>query len=99
MAYQVLVRCLPFGNMDGDNYPPPINVEICHFDNSRFRCRRRIVSPNNSPSRCRRVLPYENPEPKTVDCWMNEDILISLALKFFIRPRPSRSSLGVIEIQ
>ena len=31
MANQVLVGYLPFGNMDGDNYPPPLNAEIFHF--------------------------------------------------------------------
>ena len=37
MAAQVLVRDLPFEIMDGDNDPPPLNAEICHFDNSCCR--------------------------------------------------------------
>ena len=67
MAAKVLVRDLPFGNMDGDNDPPPLNVESYHFDNSRCCCCCRIVSPKNSPSRCRRVLPSDNPS-EAVDC-------------------------------
>ena len=47
MADQVLVRDLPFENMDGDNDPPPLNVESCHFKNSRCRHCHLIVSPNN----------------------------------------------------
>ena len=61
MADQFLVRDLPLGNMDSDNDPPPLNAESCHFDNSRCRCRHRIVSPNNSPIRRRRVLTSDNP--------------------------------------
>ena len=74
MASQVLVRDLTFGNVDVDNDTlPPLNTEICHFDNSLCRRLRRIFSPKNSPSRRSRALPSENPEPETVDCWVTED--------------------------
>ena len=102
MAAQVLVRDLSFGNMDVGNDTPPINVESCHFDNSLCRCchRRRIVSPNNSPIRRRRVLPSDNPS-KVVDCCVStsEEILRAMDLNFFVSPRTSRSGLGVIKVQ
>ena len=34
IAAQVLVRDLPFGNMDVDNDLPHLNAEICHFTTS-----------------------------------------------------------------
>ena len=97
MAAQVLVRDLPFGNMDVDNDPPSLNAKIFHFDKSLCSCRR-TVSPKNLPSHQNRVLPSENPEPNTVDCWMieywvKEDILRGVDFTFFMRPRPSRSGL------
>ena len=67
MVAQVLVRDLPFGNMDGDNDSPPLNAESCHLDNSLCHRRRHIVSSNNSPSRYRCILPSDNPS-EAVDC-------------------------------
>ena len=100
MADQVLVRDLNFGDMDGNNDPPHINVESCHFDNSRCRRRHRIVSPNNLPSLRRRVLPSDNPSEAVDYCASTpKEILRSMALKVFIRPRTPRSGLGVIKVQ
>ena len=100
MADQVVVIELTLGNMDGDNDPPPPNVEICHFDKSCCRCCRRIVLPKNPSSRRCRVLPSDNPS-EAVDCCVStsEEIFRSMPLKIVIRPRPSRSGLGVIKVQ
>ena len=98
-AEQVIVRYLTFGNTDGDNDPTPLNAETFRFDNSPCRYRCHIVLPNNSPRRRCRALPYENLEPETVYCWTTEDISRSMALQFFIRPRPSRIGLRVTKIQ
>ena len=99
MAAKVLVRDLPCGNMDGDNDPPPLNAENFRFDNSPCRYLCHIVLPNNSPRRRRRALPNENLEPETVYCWTTENISRSMALQFFILPRPSRIGLRVTKIQ
>ena len=100
MSAQVLVRDLHFGNMDGDNDPTPLNAESYHFDNSLCRCRRNIVSPNNSPSRCCRFLTSDNPSEAVDYCASTpKEILRSMALKVFIRPRTPRSGLGVIKVQ
>ena len=61
MDVQVLSKDLPHVEMDGDNYPLPINAERCIVDNI-YR-RNRIVSPNNTPRRFFRVLTSEKPSP------------------------------------
>ena len=97
MTDQVLVRDLPFGDMEGDKYPPPLNTEICNSDNSCCHCRLRIVLPNNSPSP---LLPSNNPS-KSIDFFVckSEEILRAIYIKFFICPRISRSGLVVIKLQ
>ena len=99
MAAQVLVRGLPFGKIDGDNDPPPLNAEICHFENIHCCRRRRIVSTKESPSCLRRVLISDNPYEDIDFCVStSEGIFRAMALNFFICPRPSRSGLVVIKV-
>ena len=47
MEAQVLMIDLTFGDTDVDNDTPPLNAEICHFDNSRYHLCRPIVLTNN----------------------------------------------------
>ena len=99
MVAQVLVRDLPFGDIDGDNYPPPINSERCYFDNIRWRRRPRRAFRNNLPRRRCRIMLSENSEPVTIYWWVNKDISRAAALKIFIRPIPSKSAFWVIKVQ
>ena len=60
MEDQVIARYLTFGNRDGGNDPPPINVEGVNFEDILcHRCRHRL-SPNNTLRPLSHILPSDN---------------------------------------
>ena len=99
MADQVLVIDLPFGYSYVSNYPPPLNMENINIEDILCRCCIRIVPPNNSPHRRLHIILSDNPAPKTIDCYVYQDIYIAMDLNFFICLKLSGSGLVVIKVQ